>query len=60
MQSFTKSDFLETTKPYDYLFGLKEEPLQHEKAFASVKENAYAVGVRNFCKLYQAYSLSRG
>lgn len=58
MQTFTKEDFLSTTKPYEYLLGLKNTPLQHEQALEAIQENARVVGVRNFNRLYKAFLVS--
>lgn len=58
MPEYTKEDFLKTTKPYEYLQYLKEDPTQHEQALLAVQENARAVGVRNFRKIYASYIAS--
>ncbi len=55
MQQFTRTDFLTTTKPYEYLRQLKKDPFQHEQALAAIQENSRAVGVMNFRKLYKKY-----
>ena len=55
MQQFTKDDFLSTTEPYEYLYSIKNNPLKHEQALEAIQENARAVGVRGFRKLYQCY-----
>ena len=52
---FTKEDFLKTTKPYAYLAELKKDPFRHEQALAAIKDNAHAVGVRNFERMYEAF-----
>lgn len=57
--NYTKSDFLQTDKPYKYLYALKRTPLQHEQTLCALKENARAVGVRNFEKLYEAFLASQ-
>lgn len=52
---YTKEDFL-TDEPYKFLFHLKKsDPFEHECALAAIKDNARAVGVRNFNATYAAY-----
>lgn len=54
--TFSRSEFLTTTKPYEYLYGLKKsDPFGHEQALAAIKDNACAVGVRNFNGIYAGY-----
>lgn len=60
MATFTKDDFISTTTPYEYLHGLRNNPIQHEQAFAAIKDNAHAVGIRNFEKMYEYYERSLG
>lgn len=57
-QVFTQKDFL-SAKPYEHLFKMKNDPLQHEKAFEAVQKNAHAVGIKNFSRLYEEYLVSR-
>lgn len=57
-QVFTQKDFL-SAKPYEYLFEMKNDPLQHEQAFEAVQKNAHAVGIKNFSRLYEEYLVSR-
>lgn len=52
---FKKEDFLETIKPYKYLAELKKDPLRHEQARAIIEDNAHAVGVRYFNRLYASF-----
>lgn len=54
---FTKKDFL-SAEPYEYLFAMKNDPLQHEQAFEAVQKNAHAVGIKNFSRLYEEYLVS--
>lgn len=56
---FTKEDFTSSTKAYEYLLSLKKSPEQHEQALKAIQENARAVGVRNFRKMYDAFLVSR-
>lgn len=58
VNKFTKEDFLTTTKPYEYLQCMKNDPVRHEQSLGAIQENAHAVGVTNFGKLYEAYLLS--
>lgn len=54
--TFSRVEFLTTTKPYEYLYGLKKsDPFRHEQALAAIKDNACAVGVRNFNGIYAGY-----
>jgi len=55
MQQFTRTDFLTTTKPYEYLRQMKKDPFQHKQALVAIQENARAVGVKNFRILYKEY-----
>ena len=52
---YSKEDFLETTKPYEALYALKNTPLQHEQTLEAIQANARAVGVRNFKQMYEAF-----
>ena len=54
-KQYTKEQFLETTEPYDYLLAIKNDPEQHERELAAIKENASAVGIKNFGTLYKVY-----
>lgn len=58
IQVFTKKDFL-SAQPYEYLFAMKNDPIQHEQAFEAVQKNAHAVGIKNFSRLYEEYLVSR-
>lgn len=58
MCKFTREDFLETTKPYEFLYEMKKDPVVHEQALIDIQENARAVGIRNFRKLYKSYEAS--
>ena len=54
---FSRAQFLETTEPYEYLYGMKNDPLRHARELEVLKSNALEEGVRNFGKLYEAYCL---
>lgn len=58
--TFTKDEFISSTTPYEYLHGLRKDPIRHEQAFAAIKDNAHAVGIRNFEKMYECYEKSLG
>ena len=59
MKNYTKQDFLETDKPYPELYAVNGTPLQRAQALSVLQENARAVGVRNFMKLYEAFLASQ-
>lgn len=56
---FSRAQFLETTEPYEYLYGMKNDPLCHASTLEILKSNALEEGVRNFGKLYEAYVKSK-
>ena len=56
---FSRAQFLETTEPYEYLYGMKNDPLRHASTLEILKSNALEEGVRNFGKLYEAYVNSK-
>lgn len=61
MNTYTKEQFLNTREPYEALYKMKNDPFRHEQALAAIKENAHAVGVRNFDRIYKAYiELTKG
>lgn len=55
MKTYTKEQFLNTREPYEYLYAMKNDALRHEQALTVTEENAHAVGVKNFNRLYKAY-----
>ena len=57
-KKFTKEDFLTTAEPYEYLRCTENDPARHEQLLGAIQENAHAVGVTNFRRLYEAYLLS--
>lgn len=57
--NFSRAQFLETTEPYEYLYGMKNDPLRHASTLEILKFNALEEGVRNFGKLYDAYVKSK-
>lgn len=58
MKTYTKEQFLSTKEPYEFLRKMRNDPLRHEQALAAIKDNAHAVGVKNFNSLYAAYITS--
>ncbi len=55
--NFSKEDFLETTKPYDFVAKAKDQ-FELEKRLTLVSANAVKVGVKNFRTIYKSYSRS--
>lgn len=58
MKTYNAHQFLNTREPYEYLYKMKNDPLRHEQALTAMKENAHAVGVKNFNRMYQNYVMS--
>lgn len=54
---FKKDDFLNSSIPYENIYKEKD-PIEHERIFKAIEENARAVGVRNFEHLYRCYVVS--
>lgn len=53
--TYTKEDFF-TEEPYKFLYRLKkDDPFEHARALAAIKDNARAVGVSDFKAIYDAY-----
>lgn len=55
MEQYTRDDFLESAKPYEFLYNVKDDPELHERSLITIKENAHAVGVKGFESLYKLY-----
>ena len=53
---YTKEDFLDTDKPYEYIFLHKDNKFMQQKLLNKMSEQAKKVGVRNFPTLYKAYA----
>ncbi len=52
---FTREDFLNTAKPYEFVSENAEDQLHEEQLRQLVCENAKRVGIRNFRRLYVDY-----
>lgn len=53
--TYTKEDFLSTSKPYDELYSLKDNPFVHKQTESNMADYAKSVGVTNFKALYREY-----
>lgn len=53
---YTKEDFLKSTAPFEAVYELRHDPFIHDRMLERVAGQAAAVGVRNFKKLYKAYT----
>lgn len=58
MSQYTREDFLDTTTPFENLYGYIEDPFEHERRLTVMADEARAVGVRNLRKLYAEYCRS--
>lgn len=56
IEEYTKEDFLDTDKPYEYIFLHKGNKFMQQKLLNKMSEQAKKVGVRNFPTLYKAYA----
>lgn len=52
---FTKEDFLETDKPYEFVCKKAENDFEKEQIKTVIWENAVKVGIRNFDTLLSYY-----
>lgn len=50
------ADDYKTSRPYEYLFALRQDPFVHQVKLEEMTENARKIGIRNFKKLYAEYS----
>lgn len=53
--NFTKADYLETTKPYEFAYQFHKDPFEHEQIITQICEQARAQGIANFGLLYHSY-----
>ena len=53
--SWTAEDYLNTTKPFEWLYAQRENKFVMAQNIERVKQNAGAVGVKNFMALWRAY-----
>ena len=55
IEEYTKEDFLDTDKPYEYVFLHKDNKFMQQKLITKMSEQAKKVGVRNFPTLYKSF-----
>jgi hypothetical protein len=58
IKDYTKSDFIETTLPYEFVYRLIDDKFQMELALEKMSEIARNVGIKNFKTLYKNYCRS--
>lgn len=52
---FQKDDYLRTDTPFEWLYQFKDNKLQMQQLMAIMRDNAGAIGVKNFVTLFKAY-----
>lgn len=52
---FIKSDYLYGTKPFEWLYQFRDNPLQSKQIMMLMSERAKEVGVKNFITLFKLY-----
>ncbi|MBR0130429.1 MAG: DUF927 domain-containing protein, partial [Firmicutes bacterium] len=52
---FTSAEYLETSKPYDLLAGLQNDPFAQRQMMELMKSDAASKGIRAFMSLWSAY-----
>lgn len=58
--NFSKDDFLETTKPYEYVYNFIDDSFQHERALSKMADEAVTTHkIRNFRTLYKSFVASK-
>lgn len=55
---FTLDDFLNTTKPYEFVYGFKDDSFQLRQIVEKVSKNAAEVKFRSFKKTYESYVIT--
>ena len=55
IEEYTKEDFLDSDKPYEYVYLYKDNKFMQQKLITKMSEQAKRVGVRNFPTLYKAF-----
>ena len=55
IEEYTKEDFLDSDKPYEFVFLHKDNKFMQQKLITKMSEQAKRVGVRNFPTLYKAF-----
>lgn len=53
--NFTKEEFLNGTKPFEYAYGFREQKLKHLQILNIIEDMAKKEGIRNFKKMYKNY-----
>ena len=56
--TYQAEDF-ETSKPYEFLYNLRDDPFQAQLAMTTLKTQAAAVGIRNFVAMFNAFVRSQ-
>ena len=53
--SYTRDDYLTTTKPFEYLYAHKENKFEMKQLLGLMSVQAQTVGIRNLAALFKAY-----
>lgn len=53
--SYTRDDYLTTTKPFEYLYAHKENKFEMKQLLGLMSAQAQTVGIRNLAALFKAY-----
>lgn len=56
--AYSKEDFTESTVPFDFLMGFREDPFVQQQMVQRMKEYAATVGIRSFVSLWNIYQRS--
>lgn len=59
IEEYTREDFLDTEKPYEYIYLHKNDKFTQKKLITKMAEQAKKVGVSNFPTLYKLYASSQ-
>lgn len=57
--SYTKDDFLETSKPYEAVWKLRDDAFKQKQALAIMAAAAQEIGVRNFKSLFNDFAKAK-
>lgn len=52
---YTRDDFLSSTGPYEFLYGMRETPFVQRQVMAQLSDMARQAGIRNFATIYKEY-----
>ena len=55
---YTMADFMDSTAPFDFLYGYSDDAFNQERLVQRMKQLAASVGVRSFMKMWEAYKKS--